>query len=134
MIPSFSASPAAQRGSSLAFSADSTAMSPPAFLTAATSLAGVFTRPSSRPKKLTVVSGGIAARTGASVASTSASFQRSTPSTIRNRRPMAKVIAFRASAIASGVDASPSKTSKPPLPDSTSAIVRRRARRSAMRP
>ena len=47
---------------------------------------------------------------------------------------MAKVIALRASAIASGVDASPSKSSKPPLPDSASAIARRRARRSPMRP
>ena len=47
---------------------------------------------------------------------------------------MAKVIAFRASAIASGVASSPSKTSKPPLPDSASAIARRRARRSPMRP
>ena len=112
----------------------STATSPPAFLTAATSFAGALTRPSSRAKKLTVVSGGIAASAGASVASTSASFQRSTPSTIRKRRPMANVIAFRASAIASGVAASPSKTSTPPLPDSASAIARRRARRSPMRP
>ena len=101
-MPSRSASPIAQRGSSLAFSVASTATSPPAFLTAATSFAGALTRPSSRAKKLTVVSGGMAASTGASVASTSASFQRSTPSTIRNRRPMAKVIALSASATASG--------------------------------
>ena len=56
-----------------------------------------MTRPSSRPKKLTVVSGGKRRERRRELASTSASFQRSTPSTMRNRRPMAKVIALRAS-------------------------------------
>ena len=49
------------------------------------------------------MSGGIAAMTGASCAFTSASVQRSTPSTIRKRRPIANVIALRPSATASGV-------------------------------
>ena len=109
-------------------------MSPPAALTASISLAGALKRPSSRAKKATVVSSPIAASAGATVSVTSASFQRSTPSTITNRRPMAKVIAHRALATASGAAASPSKTSTPETPLSRSASARRRARRSEMRP
>ena len=45
-----------------------------------------------------------------------------------------KVIAQRAPATASGVQASPSRTSTPPAPLSASAIARRRVRRSVMRP
>ena len=72
----------------------------------------------------------IAAATG----STSASFQRSTPSAITNRRPSANVIAESAAAIASGVHVSFSNTSTPPGPLSASATARSLARRSAMRP
>ena len=60
-----------------------------------------------------MVSGSSAASAGASVALTSASFQRSTPSTMTNRRPMAKVIAPSEAATAAGVAASPSKHSTP---------------------
>ena len=66
--------------------------------------------------------------------STSPSFQRSTPSAITKRRPRAKVMACSAAADCSGVQASPSRTSTPPVPLSDSASARRRARRSAMRP
>ena len=64
----------------------------------------------------------------------SASFQRSTPSAITNRRPIAKVIALSAAATASPVHASPSKTSTPLEPLCASASARRRERRSEMRP
>ena len=47
---------------------------------------------------------------------------------------MANVIAHSASATVSGVAASPSKTSTPPVPDSASASARNRARRSEIRP
>ena len=65
---------------------------------------------------------------------TSASFQRSTPSTITNRRPSANVIADSAFATLSGVLSSPSSNSTPPTPLSCSAIARRRVRRSVIRP
>ena len=71
-------------------------------------------RPSSRPKNAIVVSGAIAFSAGARCSLTSASFQRSTPSTTRKRRPIANVIASSARAIASGVAASPSNASTPP--------------------
>ena len=48
----------------------------------------------------------------------SASFQRSAPSTMTNRRPIANVIALSAAAAASGVASSPSSTSAPLAPDS----------------
>ena len=65
---------------------------------------------------------------------TSASFQRSTPSAITKRRPVANVIAQSAAATASGVQSSPSSSSTPAAPDSLSAIARSRVRRSPMRP
>ncbi len=108
-------------------------MSPPADLTAAISLSATFARPSSRPKKTTVVSGGSDLTTG-SITLMSAAFQRSTPSTITNRRPIAKVIADSAAATASTVAASPSKTSIPCDPLSRSASARSLARRSPSRP
>ena len=58
-------------------------------LTALRSAAGTLARPPRAPKNATVVSGGIAAKR-ASRSSRSASFQRSTPSTITKRRPSAK--------------------------------------------
>ena len=123
-----------QRGSARAFSAISAAITPPAASTAFCSAAGALARPSSRAKKATVsVSGSmpaIAAATGA----TSASFQRSTPSAITNRRPIANVIADSAAATASAVHASASNSSTPFWPLSASAIARSRARRSPMRP
>ena len=70
----------------------------------------------------------------AATASTSASFQRSTPSAITNRRPMAKLIVESAAMTFSAVQASASSTSTPPAPDSDSASARSLARRSAMRP
>jgi hypothetical protein len=70
----------------------------------------------------------------AATPSTPPSFQRSTPSAITNRRPIANVIDDSAAAIASGVHASGSKTSTPAEPLSASAIARSRARRSAIRP
>ena len=60
-------------------------------------------RPSSRANNATVVSGGISAIAGARCCSTSASFQRSTPSTMITRRPIANVIALSASATPAGV-------------------------------
>ena len=80
-----------------------------------------------------VVSGAIAPN-AASNGSRSLSFHRSTPSTTMNRRPRAKVIALRLAATASGVAASPSNSSIPSAPLSVSARLRRRARRSDMRP
>ena len=108
-------------------------MFPPALRTASWSPFGAFLRLSSRAKKATVVSGAIAAIAAAS-GSSSRSFQLSTPSTTMNRRPSANVIAFKAAATASGVAASPSNNSTPLAPLSASAIERRFARRSAMRP
>ena len=75
--------------------------------------------------------GSLSAATRAGI---SLSLNRSAPSTMRKRRPIAKVIAFNAAATFSGVAASPSKSSTPLVPDWDSARVRRRARRSAMRP
>ena len=112
----------------------SAAIWPPAASTALCSAAGAFTRLSSRAKNATVsVSGSMPSIAAATVA-TSASFQRSTPSAITNRRPSAKVIAVSAPATASAVQASPSNSSTPLWPVSASAIARRRARRSPMRP
>ena len=133
-MPSFAASPTAHFGSSLGLSVASTATSPPAFLTAATSFAGVFDPPVLPAEER---DGGVGRHGGErrrECLLDVASFQRSTPSAIRKRRPIAKVIAFNASATASGVHASPSNVSTPPLPDSASAMARRRARRSPMRP
>ena len=96
--------------------------------------AGTLSRPSSRPKNATVSARRRSALIAAATGSTSASFQRSTPSAITKRRPSAKVIAPSAAATASGVHASPSSSSTPPAPVSASAIARSRARRSAMRP
>ena len=104
VMPSRPPCSATQRGRSLAFSACSCAMSPPADFTAATSFAGTLKRPSSRAKNVTVVRSGMSFISGVSAASTSASFQRSTPSTIRNRRPIANVIALSARPTVSGVD------------------------------
>ena len=106
----------------------------PAFFTSATRFAGALTRPSSLAKNAIVVSGGTSLSAGARCVSTSASFQRSTPSTMMNRRPTANVIAFSAAPTSSGVVVSPSKTSTASTPDSASAIARSRARRSAIRP
>ncbi len=73
---------------------------------------GAFARFSSRAKNATVVSAGIASNAASRDAS-SFSFQRSTPSTTMNRRPIANVIAFSAAATASGADPSPSNSSTP---------------------
>ena len=51
---------------------------------------------------------GSAAASACATGSTSASFQRSTPSAITKRRPSANVMAESALATASGVQASPS--------------------------
>ncbi len=112
----------------------STAIWPPAAVTAFTSASGTLARPSSRAKNATVMSAASIPAIAAATGATSASFQRSTPSAITNRRPIAKVMLDSALAIASGVHASPSKSSTPPTPLSASAIARRRERRSAMRP
>jgi hypothetical protein len=132
--PSLPACPWTQRGSSRAFITCSALRSPPAALTASTSAFGAFARPSSRAKNATVVLGSRSFRIGARCCLMSASFQRSVPSTITNRRPIANVIALSAAAAASGVDSSPSSTSAPFAPDSCSAIFRSFARRSASRP
>ena len=107
---------------------------PPACLTAVCRAAGAFARPSSRANSATVVSGGIAASAGTSVCSTSACFQRSTPSTRITRRPTINVIAASAPATPSGVAASPSSASTLSGPPSRSASPRRPARRSATAP
>jgi hypothetical protein len=121
-------------GSARALSTFSAATLPPAFSTALCSAAGALTRPSSRAKKATVSASGSVPSMAAATAATSASFQRSTPSAITNRRPSAKVIALRAPATASAVHASPSNSSTPLWPLSASAIARSLARRSPMRP
>ena len=122
------------RGSSRGLSDSSAETWPPAASTAARSGAGAFDRVSSRAKNATVIASGSMPCMAVATTSTSASFQRSTPSAITKRRPSAKVIADSARATASGVDASPSSTSTPAAPLSSSAIRRRRVRRSAMRP
>jgi hypothetical protein len=102
----------------------STAPSPPGF-DRRRKLGRRLDPPSSRPKKLTVVSGGIAATPGRAPPA-SASFQRSTPS-IDQEAPPVKVIALRpamASASRRAVE-----DLKPPLLDSP-RIARRRARRA----
>ena len=91
-------------------------------------------RPSSRAKKATVSDSGSIPASAVATSSAPASFQRSTPSAITNRRPIAKVIADSAFATASGVQASASKTSTPAVPASDSAIARSFVRRSPMRP
>jgi hypothetical protein len=91
-------------------------------------------RPSSRAKNATVSDSGSTPASAAATCSASASFQRSTPSAITNRRPIANVIADSAPVTASGVQPSASKTSTPAVPLAASAIDRRRVRRSAIRP
>ena len=66
--------------------------------------------------------------------STSASFQRSTPSTIRNRRPIANVIALSAQRDGLGRRRVALEDLDAAAPDSRSASARRRARRSPIRP
>jgi hypothetical protein len=93
-----------------------------------------LSRASSRAKNATVSVSGSIPSSAATTGSASDSFQRSTPSAITKRRPSANVIADSAPATASAVHASASKTSTPADPVSASAIVRRRVRRSPMRP
>ena len=66
--------------------------------------------------------------------STSESFQRSTPSAITNRRPIANVIVLSAIATPRACTGRPRRPRRRRVPASSSAIARRRARRSAMRP
>jgi len=80
----------------------STATLPPAFSTAVTSCGLTLKRPSSRAKKATVVSGPMPAIAGSRCVAISVSFQRSAPSTMRKRRPIANVIAASAPATMSG--------------------------------
>ena len=112
----------------------SSATWPPAASTALRSGAGTLWRPSSRAKKATVSDSPSSAFIASVTWATSPSFQRSTPSAITKRRPMANVIAHSAALTPSGVQASPSSSSTPPAPLSASAIARSRERRSAIRP
>ena len=89
--PSSAACAIAHFGRSHSLTAISALMSPPASRTARCSDGGALARPSSRAKNAIVVSAGIAASAGARCSATSASFQRSTPSTITKRRPIASV-------------------------------------------
>ena len=107
---------------------------PPARLTASWTAAGALLRFSSRANSATVVSGGISAIAGARCCSTSACFQRSTPSTTITRRPIANVIALSASATPAGAPASPSSTSTLAASPCCSASAFKPARRSATAP
>ena len=120
-------------GSSHGLTLSSALMSPPALRTASCRRPGALVRLSSRAKKATVVSGAIAAIASSS-GSSSLSFQRSTPSTMMNRRPIANVIALSAPRDRLGRRRSPSNSSTPWAPLSASASARRRLRRSAIRP
>ena len=123
-----------QRGSSRGLTWLSSAIWPPASSTALTSAAGTLQRPSSRAKNATVASRRRSRPSRVDHGSTSASFQRSTPSAITNRRPMrerhrrqrAGDRLRRAGVALEDLDA------RRPL--SASAMARRRARRSAIRP
>ena len=90
-----------QPGSARVLSTFSAATTPPTFSTALLSAAGTLTRASSRAKNATVSVSVSMPSMAAATAATSASFQRSTPSAITNRRPSAKVIAVSAPATAS---------------------------------
>src|SRR5215216_2183220 len=78
--------------------------------TALASAAGTLARPSSRAKNATVSDSGSTPLSAVATCSASASFQRSTPSAITNRRPIANVIADSAPVTASGVQRSASSS------------------------
>ena len=122
-------------GSSRGFSAVSATTSPPAFFTAAASFAGTFARPSSRAKNATVVSGAIARErrderaldVRVLPALDAVDDEEPPPDRERHRAQRER-------------DRLGRRRRRPRTPrrrrcrDSASAIARRRARRSAMRP